>query len=562
MIQENKKLSKAVNLFERKNLWLNLLRIMFPQILIALMTGFYVFIDQILMNVIIPHDGVHDNAGIWDANTYNKAKEIWSKVFPNTEIYTASDVIHNATAISMPIIMILSAISLWFAMGSSILFGQAIGRHDTKGASYIWCSSLRLATWSTLVFTIIIAAIVHVWLVNTSGSNVTVDSSKPVGSFLKIFHTNVVNYAFSLVLPIILANFLQTFILVSNFCLSSEGRQSIVLLITFCGNILNILLDFVFMYFAKLGMLGAGIGVVISYLFTCSLLFVYLWKLNKDELTSLTLDIFSGIKIDLAVSISTITVGLSSLLRNLSVAFAALLYQTLLLQTTQAIGLHSENYWLNFSGATMPIYNLVFATLLGLLRSMRMLFSYNLASGNFDRIRKSYWIGILYSVIYAIIIFGILSIRQVGLFFLHDCFDINITSPSDVQNALLYLRFVLSNMIWFGFIMSGMIFFQASGRIIWASIVSIMSGIGFAVIVFFINKSLAITFKNEEIYLSSWLITSALSGISICSFTSFYIHHYLKPGFQIHDYGQKMMVKIQNWIKYQNEKKIKIVSQE
>ena len=572
-MNQDKHIPKSVRIFENKNVWITLLKTMLPQMLIALMSGLYLLVNQVMMNKIIPFDGVHDNEHIW--KNYKEITDIWNQLCWKSgrklPLETANEIIRSANAISLPVIITLSSIALWPSMGIAVMYGSNIGKRQTNEANKIWTSSLLPTFLFCLIITIVIAALDYTWMYNTSGAsqseslsfidNNLMDQNKTntlspeiqnlLKDFYKTYYQEIVRYSFEFTLPIILAVFLWTFVMTATFCLNSEGKQIATLIFSISCNVLNIFFDFVLMKFGKLGMLSGGLGVSITLLINALILVAYLAYLNKRSATLMTLNFSKYPKTDWMIFASNLIIGLSSFLRNISSALTILLYQQFLLKITISIGTDTPTYWLNFSGATMPIYNLLFNTALGIVRAMRMLFAYHLSAKNITYVKKSFLIGTLYSIIISAFLFVVIANQTIGLKLMSGLFDLEIDNSSIARDAVFYLQIILSNIILCGLTMASMTFFQVGGRTLLASATAILSGIGFAPIIYSIFNALAIQQKNETIYIYSWLANGIIAGITIFLITVIHIFVYVKADYEIND----PIKKIKNWLKKKLQKK-------
>jgi Na+-driven multidrug efflux pump len=106
-------------------------------------------------------------------------------------------------------------------------------------------------------------------------------------------------------------------------------------------------------------------------------------------------------------------VGLSAFLIDVSYAVANMFYIPILANTALHIYPNANGngmYFQTIEGATMPILNLAFITIYGIVDGERLIISYNYSIGNWKRIGKTYRYTILISFIYAVLMVLLLSL--------------------------------------------------------------------------------------------------------------------------------------------------------
>jgi Na+-driven multidrug efflux pump len=143
--------------------------------------------------------------------------------------------------------------------------------------------------------------------------------------------------------------------------------------------------------------------------------------------------------------------------------------------------------------------------------------SYNYGAKNYKRVRWSYWIVIIISVIYGAIIFALVGYVLNGV--LLSTFDVN---NIYISNIMLRINMLIIPML--AIAVGGMLLFQGTARWFYACIAAIMNGIIFTIPISFLMKYLSNHYGNEQLFLYTPLISSTFAAVTILVWGAIYLH--------------------------------------
>jgi len=129
---------KAHKLYAETPLFKAILLVALPGLLISLMSGVYIFADQLLLALLIPNDGVHDFIHVFgnllpnDPDPYTTISNAIN-TFNNTyntgfTIFNPADIVKSAVSISSPITGVINAVPNIIGVGAGVMYTQAIAR--------------------------------------------------------------------------------------------------------------------------------------------------------------------------------------------------------------------------------------------------------------------------------------------------------------------------------------------------------------------------------------------------------------------------------------------------
>jgi Na+-driven multidrug efflux pump len=191
--------------------------------------------------------------------------------------------------------------------------------------------------------------------------------------------------------------------------IKSEGRFKLVAITGIVCNILSIALVVLFIYVAKIGIVGGALGNVVSFFINLGVLLIYLWILNKRKDTWLafnTLLFRNGVKFNNRLIMPVVMVGLAAFLIDASYALATGVYIPILANTAADTSIFPRAqgdgmYFQTIEGATLPTLNLIFVTIYGIIEGERLIVAYNYSQGNWKRIKKTYALTLIISFVYS-----------------------------------------------------------------------------------------------------------------------------------------------------------------
>ncbi len=228
--------------------------------------------------------------------------------------YVGSDAF-AAVNLIMPAIMILGTIGFMIGTGGSALVSKTIGEGENEKANKYF---------SMLIYLLIIVGVV----LTTIGIFLIKPISKLLGSDQNMLEY-CVTYGRTLLIflvPFGLQNCFQSFLVVAE-------KPTFGLIISIVTGVTNMILDFIFMYVLKMGVLGAALATGISQLVGGIIPLIYFIRENNSPLRLVKT------KFELKPIIQTCVNGSSEMLTNLSMSLVNMLYNMQLMKYAGADGI-------------------------------------------------------------------------------------------------------------------------------------------------------------------------------------------------------------------------------
>lgn len=535
---DSSKVNSAVKLFENTSIFKSLFKIVTLAIIVSLATGIYVFVDQILMVRIIPLNHYFSQSNVFGNEQFESIKKLIdekSQMMESIPSLAVSSIVRTSVSLSSPLTLICTAISLLLGLGTSIAYSKDLGKKDYKKATLTWSNGFYNTLITSLITSTILIGLTFILIpVQANQTN----AEKLIGDqylskwnqseintlqiFLNYTRNLSINWAVQYSLIIIGFNVFNNYIMLFISLLNSEGKNAIPTAFILISNVLNIALDFALLYLTTLGINAAAIATVISWIIGVAIFVSFIWWQNKKKLTLLE---FKYLKIkefrfDYKIILYIFAIGIASFFRNASTAVYSLIQQSIYGQITQPITGKEQTYYLTILGAVNPIYNLFFSAIIGVIRGARTVITYNYVRNEQQKVQKAYLISMAMAFVYAFIFFIIvLFILQNQFLWL---FDI-IPGHSNYNDALILLRVIMGQLLLFSFTISGMLYFQSTGKPIRSIISSIMYGTIIGIPGLFIASEIAKATNNMDIYIYSPLIIISISGLLVFTYSTYYV---------------------------------------
>lgn len=532
-------LNSSVKLFEQTSIFRSLLKVVFLAVVVSFVSGLYVFVDQVLMTKILPinQQNFVENT-LTQLNWYELVEKIKNgQVIDNfnlmskfmTEKEAITSIIRVVNSSVSPIALICTALSLLIGLGTAIPYSKALGSKDYQKINDVWkngfYNALVIGIATSIIFIGLTFVIVPLQISDKAQSDIDIN----IKNFLEAKRNISIKYGINYGLIILAFNIFNVFLMLFVSLLNSEGKNTVPTIVVLIANFINIFLDFMLLYYSKLGMNGSAIATGISYIVSIIIFYFYLFQKNKKNETFLVFKNLKlkGFKINWSIIFFILAVGSSSFFRNASTALFSLTQQSLYSSITNEVTLKDSNYYVDILGAITPIFNLFFSAIIGIIRGARTVVSYNHGMNNNKNVLKAFWItnimsccyGLLFYLLVCPILLNIPGLNGGFLWF----FEIGVDS-SLYKDASLLLHINMSQLIIFSLSISGMLYFQSTGKPINALFTSLMNGLIIGIPVLLINSQIAKQTQNINIYIYSPIIISFLSGIIVFSYTIWYIY--------------------------------------
>lgn len=335
--------------------------------------------------------------------------------------------------------------------------------------------------------------------------------------------------------------------------LRNEGVIYGVTIISIGVVFINILCDYLLIWYAQIGMSGAATSSIIGWLCEFILCYAYL-KLKKNLAVHVSFaDLKWNHNLDLNFKLmaSLTWFGFSVFVGSIGIAiFDILLTREVSSVAVSVMGDVGSEYYLSVLGAILPIVNLFVISLIGLIQYASPVFSYNYGKQQYKRFISAFWSSSVYALVFSVAIYFIIC-------FIPGCYDgilgwfqITKNSPNnELLSSIKLLRIWMIQLIGFALAMGGMLSWLTSNRAEWNTFFNILRPFVFFIGILYIFSSIAINDKdalnsslslnelnapydNNAIWFFMWNVpTSSLIGSAVWFIaTIIYIYKFLpKP---------------------------------
>ncbi len=498
------------------NLWKLSIRIILPSLLLTLLLGIYIFIDQMLIINLVPKDGNNYLRDYFDSvgklylyekivNFVNETKQEIVSINNKDFIVYASNQVGVFSLIVLSFGYLISA-------GGAVLFSKYSATQEFDLRRKVIISTIYSSFIFSIISTVIMIVIQNYILSAMMPSSQTIKDDVLQGistsitvdelrNYFDTYYDGIVYQASRYVYFVNGSIIFSCFTNLIVFYLRGENNSLIPTIIGIICNFLNIILDVIFIIVAKIGIMGGGLATFLGQFINFIILIGYLYNLNIKNKTTILFSYLKDYKIDFKIVFNSIMLGSSTFLRELSLAIANIVYVPIFMNT---VGNIDNNALLSFARlAASPIYNLFFFAIFGIIDGLRPIISYNYSIKRYDRVKKTFWIGTIYSLIYSIIViaFVFALVPNVNSILV----ALNVKDSYDKHNLLILLASMFLQFPFISLSISGLAIFQSANKKLMNTILSIMQG--------------AITFYPVLFTMSS--IATSTSSIFVMVFTGF-----------------------------------------
>lgn len=256
----------------------------------------------------------------------------------------------------MPALMILGTVGFMIGAGGSALVSKTIGEGKKEKANQYFSMLIYVLVIVGILFTVISAVAIE-------------PMSKLLGADENML-TDCVTYGRTLMLflvPFLLQNSFQSFLIVAE-------KPTFGLIVSVVIGVLNMVLDFLFMYVLKMGVFGAALATGISQLLGGLIPLIYFIRKNNSPLQLIKT------KLELKPILQACANGSSEMLTNLSMSLVNILYNMQLMKYAGSDGVVAY-------GIIMYVGFIFVGTYLGYSIGTAPIVGYHYGAGNTDELK-------------------------------------------------------------------------------------------------------------------------------------------------------------------------------
>ena len=171
-----------------------------------------------------------------------------------------------------------------------------------------------------------------------------------------------------------------------NPIIRADGSPRFAMISTLAGALLNIVLDPVFIYTFRWGMMGAAVATVLGQILTAALAVWYLCRMKTIRLTK------DAFRPDWAVAGRSLSLGLCSFLAQISLVAAMAATNNMLRQYGAQDTVFGQTLYAHIPlavvGIVMKVFQIVMSVSIGMAAGCIPLVGYNMGAGRKDRVKQ------------------------------------------------------------------------------------------------------------------------------------------------------------------------------
>ena len=271
---------------------------------------------------------------------------------------------NGATNIVFPIVMICLAVSLMFGDGSSAFLSLKLGQNKKDEACKGVCSGIAMSA----IVSIVIFAISFIFLPQILNLFGCTEVLKPYA----------LDYGYAIVLGI-------PFMIIGttlNSIIRADGSPKYAMGTMVFGAVLNIILDYIFLFHFEMGVQGAAIATSISQVVTALLNLIKIRKFKSININKKTF------RPSASYCKSVITLGISSFITQMSIVFVIAVENN----TLSKFGASSEfgsEIPITVLGIVMKVSQILNSIVIGIAAGAQPIIGFNYGAQNFDRVKST-----------------------------------------------------------------------------------------------------------------------------------------------------------------------------
>lgn len=352
----------------------------------------------------------------------------------------------GAISTVMPVIFLIAAFGMAIGSGGSSIVSRALGAKDTEKASLAFNNQITI----TILINIILLAVVLMnqerllTLFGAVGS-----LREPASTYLTLLASGV---------PML------SWAMMTNSNLRAEGKPKIAMLVLMAPAIVNIILDYLFIYTLDMGMKGAGIATIISYGISALISILY-YTFGDGELKVR----LAHMKLKWLMVKEIASLGSVNLIRQGVITVLAVIVNIQLLKYAMDFGITGEQ-GISVYGISSRIAMFAFFPMIGVAQGFVPIAGYNYGAHKYDRLKKVVKLSLFWGTLLAFMVCGLIlfNSENIAHLFLKDPSD-KIIEVVDRSVSLIFLATPLVV-----FQMIGASYFQSLGKALPALLLTVM----------------------------------------------------------------------------------------
>lgn len=318
-----------------------------------------------------------------------------------------------AVNLIMPFVMVLGSIGFMIGTGGSALVSKTFGEGDNEKANRIF---------SMLIFFLVGAGII----LSIVGITFLNPIAKLLGAKGEILTSSVLYGRVLLIalVPFLLQNAFQSFLVTAE-------KPGFGLIISIIAGVTNMVLDFLFIYVFRLGVVGAALATAISQFVGGIIPFIYFLRKNRSMLRLIKT------KLDKKALFQSCGNGSSEMLTNISTSLVNMLYNMQLMKLVGADGVVAY-------GIIMYVGFIFSGTYLGYSVGIAPIVGYHYGAGNKDELKNLFKKSLILIITTSIIMTILAEILSKTLASIFVSYDANLLQMTTTAIRLFAISYIIS----------------------------------------------------------------------------------------------------------------------
>lgn len=330
--------------------------------------------------------------------------------------------------VSAPLILIISAFSMFVGGGGAPLAAIALGRNHKEEAEKILGTGVVILTILSVFLTITVFVFKKPLLYMFGASNSTYQYANTYTS-IYLLGTLFVQFALGL-----------------NLFITCQGQSTIAMKSVLIGAITNIILDPILIFGFHLGVSGAAIATVLSQALSAT--FVMHFLISKKSGIQIKR---KYLKLDFEITKKIVSLGISSFVMQVTESAILIVFNTGLLR-------YGGDIYVGAMTIMQSVMQLVIVPIQGFTQGVQPIISYNFGAGRFDRVKEVMKLSLR-------VTFGTTFCYYVLVLFIPHLFAGVFTPNGELIALVSKLLPIFMGGLWlFGIQMSAQMFFVGTGQ--------------------------------------------------------------------------------------------------
>lgn len=302
-----------------------------------------------------------------------------------------------ATTVIFPVTIFALAFALLVGEGASSALSIALGKKQTDKAAKEIGNSFTLIIIVGIVYLLFLVIFSEQILLLFGATENNISYAREYFTYIKIG------------MPFFI------FTTGMNSLVRADSRPKNAMFSMMVGAVINIVLDALFVLVFGWGMMGAGLATAIGQIASALLVGYYVLKPRCATLH------ISDFKLEKKIITSFLPLGISSFITQIAIVVTMLVLNSVMVKYG-AMSEYGEDIPLAIMGIVSKVFSLVMAFIIGIAVGSQPIVGYNMGAGNYDRVRKLYWlvfrlellVGLIATVIFMVFPTQIVSIFGSG----------------------------------------------------------------------------------------------------------------------------------------------------